>query len=164
MKNERFELIKSVIRYEPDTGKFFWIKRTGGVSFEGKEATGTNDGRGYVRIGVLGRIYKAHRLAMFLINGQFPDMEIDHINGNKADNRLSNLREVSRTTNQQNQISAYKSNSTGLLGVSKHKPGVWRARLCIEGKNKSLGLFSSPELAHEAYKTAKRNFHEGCTI
>ena len=164
MKADRLELIESVIRYEPDTGKFFWTKRTGGTSFEGKEAIGTNDGRGYVRIGVLGRIYKAHRLAMFLTYGKFPDMEIDHINGNKSDNRISNLREASRATNQQNCISAYKSNSTGFLGVSQHKPGVWRARLCIGGKNKSLGLFSSPELAHEAYKTAKRSFHEGCTI
>lgn len=164
MKNERFELIKSVIRYEADSGKFFWIKRTGGTSFEGSEATGTNDCRGYVRIGVLGRIYKAHRLAMFLTYGKFPGMEIDHINGNKSDNRLCNLREVSRTTNQQNCISAYKSNSTGFLGVSQHKPGIWRARIWVEGKNKSLGLFSSPELAHQAYKTAKRSFHKGCTI
>lgn len=164
MKNERLEIIKSVIRYEPDTGKFFWKKRTGGTSIEGNEAAGTDDGRGYVRIGVLGRIYKAHRLAMLLTYGEFPGMEIDHINGNKADNRLSNLRESSRAKNQQNQISAYKNNSTGLLGVSQHKQGVWRARVWVAGKNKSLGLFRTPELAHEAYKEAKRIFHEGCTI
>ncbi len=164
MNNERLDLINSVIRYDPDTGKFFWKKRTGGSSIAGNEASGTTDCRGYVRIGVLGCIYKAHRLAMFITYGKFPDMEIDHINGNKADNRISNLREASRVKNQQNQISAYKSNSTGLLGVSQHKPGVWRARLCVSGKNKSLGLFSSPELAHEAYKEAKRVFHEGCTI
>ena len=164
MKSDGLENIKSVIRYEPDTGKFFWKKRTGGTSLGGNEAIGTNDGRGYVRIGVLGRIYKAHRLAMFLTYGKFPEMEIDHINGNKADNRLSNLREASRVKNQQNHVSAYKNNSTGLLGVSQHKPGVWRARVCVAGKNKSLGLFSSPELAHEAYKEAKRVFHEGCTV
>lgn len=164
MKDDQSDLIKSVIRYEPSTGKFFWLKRTGGASKAGIEAFGTNDGRGYVRIGIFGHIYKAHRLAMFLSYGKFPDMEIDHINGNKSDNRLINLREVCRETNQQNCIYAYKNNSTGLLGVSQHKPGVWRARLCVEGKNKSLGLFSSPELAHEAYKTAKRSLHKGCTI
>lgn len=164
MKNDLIEQIRLVIRYEPNSGKFFWLKRTGGLSNEGKEAAGTNDCRGYIRIGVLGRIYRAHRLAMFLINGRFPDLEIDHINGNKTDNRLSNLREVSRTKNQQNQISAHKRNSTGLLGVSQHKPNVWRARVWVGGKNKSLGLFTTPELAHEAYKEAKRIFHEGCTI
>ena len=164
MKSDLLEAIKAVIRYEPDGGKFFWAKRTGGTSAAGKEATGTKDARGYVRIGVLGRIYKAHRLAMALSCDRFPDMEIDHINGNKSDNRLVNLREVSRETNQQNCISAYKTNSTGMLGVSQHKPGVWRARLSVGGKNKSLGLFSDPHQAHEAYKAAKRILHKGCTI
>ena len=118
------------------------------------------DGRSYARRREGGASIRMHIQLMGKIDG----LEIDHINGNKADNRISNLREASRVKNQQNQISAYKSNSTGLLGVSQHKPGVWRARLCVSGKNKSLGLFSSPELAHEAYKEAKRVFHEGCTI
>lgn len=164
MKELTCEQVKQVIRYEHETGRFFWLSRTGGTAIEGREAKGTVGVRGYTHIGILGGIYKAHRLAFLFVTGEWPSGEVDHINGNKSDNRFSNLRISDRTTNQQNKRTANRNNKTGMLGVGAHKTGAWQARIWVNGKNKSLGLFKSPELAHAAYVEAKRKEHQGCTI
>ena len=113
------------------------------------------------------KLYKAlfmHREIMKVSKG----LLVDHINGNRGDNRLCNLRDVSRKINTQNRKSASINNSCGLLGVSEHKgvgkSGRFVAGIYIEGKRKHLGVFDTAQQAHEAYLTAKRKYHEGCTI
>lgn len=95
--------------------------------------------------------------------GTQPCGQIDHINGDKTDNKLSNLRDVAQAINRQNQKHANAGSGTGLLGVSKRKDG-YSARIGVGRKSVWLGLFKTPEAAHAAYLSAKRDAHEGCTI
>lgn len=158
------ERLRQVLAYDKDTGAFTWLSRTGGTSKEGI-AAGTFDERGYLRIGLDGRVYRAHRLAWMYVFGTWPSGEIDHIDGDKSNNRFTNLRDVSRQVNQQNQRRAHKRSGSGTLGVSMHaSTGKWRARIWVNGKNKSLGLFESKDLASAAYAIAKREHHEGSML
>jgi len=133
---------------------------------EGDEAGSLKDD-GYVVIYVLGKPYKAHRLAWLYVNGEFPAGEIDHIDGNKMNNAIINLRDVSREINQQNRRHAKAGNPAGFLGVTvDQKTGKYLARITKTGAktSTSLGRFDTPEEAHAAYVAAKRVLHEGCTI
>ena len=92
-------------------------------------------------------------------------MEIDHINGNRTDNRIANLRAVTRGGNMQNQRRAHASNTSGLLGVYyKPKNKKWAAQIQANKKRMNLGLFKTAEEAHTAYLKAKRELHDTCTI
>lgn len=156
--------LREVLDYQPETGVFLWKARTAITNRVG-EVAGTVDSRGYIRIGVDRHIYKAHRLAWLFVHGCLPDGEIDHINGVKSDNRIANLRDVSRMTNQQNQRASLSRQIGRHIGVTPHPAtGKWRARIWHQGKNLSLGLHATQEDAHKAYLKAKRQLHEGCTI
>ena len=97
--------------------------------------------------------------------GTWPENQIDHINGVRHDNRIDNLRDVLQSTNAQNQRKPSATNKCGFLGVNFHKcSNRWIAQIHVQGKKKHLGLFDTPKEAHEAYVTAKRELHEGCTI
>jgi hypothetical protein len=96
------------------------------------------------------------------MHGRWP-VQIDHINGVKTDNRCINLREASPRTNSENKKRAMPFSVTGFLGVSKNKYG-YNATIQTGGARKNLGLFKTPEEAHEAYKKEKRKMHFGCTI
>jgi len=116
-------------------------------------------------IGIDGRMYLAHRLAWFYVHGVWPKHQIDHINGYALDNRISNLREANNSQNHQNLKRARKDNkSSRLLGVSKNYAGRWRARIYFEGKEISLGTFSSAIKAYRAYLIAKKKFHPYGTL
>lgn len=94
-----------------------------------------------------------------------PTKDIDHINGDKADNRICNLREASYSVNSQNRQKANANSKSGLLGAYWQPAyGCWVAMLGISGKRKTLGRYPTAEQAHEAYLTAKRQHHAGCTI
>ncbi len=109
--------------------------------------------RGYVRIGVDGHIFLAHRLAFILVAGQVPAM-VDHANGIKSDNRWANLRPADYAENAMNR-GLTKRNTSGLKGVSWHaRDQRWRAYICVNGRDAHLGYFQTAELAHEAYRTA----------
>ena len=156
--------LRDVLRYDPATGEFAWLIRPS-IGIKVGDIAGTIDGRGYVRIGIDGAIYRAHRLAWLFVFGSWPSQEVDHINGDKADNRIANLRDATRALNQQNQRGMRSTTGSGLLGVSRHTAsGKWRARIWTEGRNKSLGLFATADEAHIAYVAAKRELHEGCTL
>lgn len=156
--------LRELLEYQPDTGLFVWLCRTGGTGKAGAIA-GTIDSFGYVRIGIDGRVYRAHRLAVFYMNGAWPINEVDHCDGDKANNRWENLRDVPRITNQQNQRKPHRRGSSGFLGVSLHEEtGRWRSRIWVNGRNVSLGLHDTPNEAHAAYVLAKREIHEGNTL
>lgn len=157
------ERLNDLLTYAPETGIFRWrVKRSAGVK-AGDVAGGVN-GCGYVQISIDGKLYTAHRLALMTVSGEWPsEPEIDHRNGDRTDNRISNLRPGTKSDNQQN-IRAAKSNSkTGLLGVST-VPRGFVANINVDGAKRYLGFFQTPEAAHGAYLTAKRQLHGSCTI
>jgi hypothetical protein len=154
--------VREVLKYNQKTGRFTWIKSTGPRATVG-DLAGSVNVRGYYDISIDGRKYVAHRLAWLYVTGQWPAYEIDHINGDRADNRFCNLRDVPRAINTQNRRRASVGTLSKLLGVSKHG-AKWRARLQTNGSVLQLGTYAMPSQAHAAYLLAKRQLHAGCTI
>lgn len=158
------ERLRYFVAYMPETGGFVRLVATGqrGRYKPGsmKEHIKTN---GYARVHVDGAMYAAHRLAWLYMHGRWPDGDIDHINGNRNDNRAANLREVTRAENMQNERKARSNNQCGLLGVSPHGSS-WRAQITVNGVSKKLGSFSTPSEAHAVYLKAKRELHPFGTL
>ena len=142
-----------LLLYRPDTGMFVWKKKRRGIKTN--VPLGTDNGFGYLRITVLGKSYYAHRLAWFYMEGEWPD-QVDHINGNKSDNRWENLRNVNVQQNAQNKLKAQKNSDSKILGVSWHKKAKkWQAHICVYKERKYLGLFKHINEAQEAYLKEK---------
>lgn len=143
------EDLREIILYNRKTGLFAWKKSRRGVQI-GK-TLGTDNGFGYLRITVLGRSYYAHRLAWFYVHGEWP-ITIDHLNGVKSDNRITNLRGCSQSDNKQNVREAQANSKSKILGVSWHKKAKkWQAHICIYKERKYLGLFSDIFEAQKVY-------------
>lgn len=144
--------LKELFHYDPETGVFTRIVALAPKSKVG-DLAGWHDPKGYLRIGTLGTNYLAHRLAWLYMHGEMP-VEIDHINGIKDDNRLSNLRSVNRKQNMENRR-LRKDSSSGFCGANFHKAtGRWRAQIRHNGKKLHLGYFDSAEEAAQAYHAA----------
>jgi hypothetical protein len=158
------EEVRALLRYDPETGALYWRTTGRGRRLDCK--AGSLDRHGYLQTRVNGRIYFNHRLVWLYVRGAWPEQVIDHIDGDVRNNRIENLRDVSRKANQENQRSAASSNfTTGLLGASLHKPtGKYVAAIQTAGKTQYLGLYDTPEEAHAAYISAKRELHQGSTI
>lgn len=153
------ESARRTLSYDLETGQVRWKTRTGQRSKIGALVGSSHDG--YLRVKLDGRLYMLHRLAWFIHTGEWPKYEIDHINGDRRDNRMANLRDVPKCINQQNQHKARASSSTGLLGVSKckHRDG-FLAQIRVNRQTKSLGFFGTAEQAHAAYLAAKSKLHK----
>lgn len=149
--------------YEPETGVFVWralpsnTKRIGTVA-------GTTDRKGYRSICIDQTLHKAHRLAWLYVHGVAPVGEIDHINGNKSDNRIANLRDVSVRVNRENRRFHDSDSRIPLLGVSMTRHGKYRATIVVSKRQIHLGCYGSASEAHAAYLKSKRELHEGCTL
>lgn len=156
--------VRDLLDYDPATGNLAWRKTGKGRRLD--RIAGSPDRHGYLQTRVNGRMYFNHRLAWLHVHGTWPQYVIDHINGNPADNRIENLRDVPRKTNQENQRKAAASNkTTGLLGASLHrKTGKFVAAIQTNRRTHYLGLYQTPEQAHAAYVTAKHQLHQGATI
>jgi hypothetical protein len=148
------EELRRLLDYNPETGDLTWKIRVGS-----RGAAGALTGRqtylgGYYMVRVNKHLYLAHRLIWRWMTGEWPTEDIDHINGKRGDNRWSNLREATRSQNLRNM--AKRPNIAGLKGVTYRKDrDKYFARLRISPyKTKYLGLFNTPEEAHEAYKKA----------
>lgn len=155
---EHWELL-SLFNYNPETGIF-----TNRVSRNSRAMVGGVAGyvcpRGYIEIRINRRAYLAHRLAWFYVNGVWPKDQVDHLNGDKGDNRISNLRDVTPILNQQNQAGPHRDNRSGYLGVCYHKrSGLFRAYITLNKKQIILGNFKTAEEAHARYVTEKREHH-----
>src|SRR5712664_3026918 len=120
------ERLRELLNYDPETGIFRWdvVRRGCGI---GKEA-GTSVSAGYRQISIDRRAYSEHRLARLYVHGHWPLDEIDHINGVRDDNRLSNLRQATRSENAQNQRRAQSRSKIGILGVTLHR-GKFQAQI-----------------------------------
>jgi hypothetical protein len=152
------ELVRSSLEYDAATGKLLWRKSPSKKFQKGSEAGGY-DLRGYLCIKVGGVPLKGHRIAWFLHFGQWPTGEVDHINCNKSDNRIDNLRVVSHAENSRNRP-AQANNSSGFKGVhfcSTYRK--FRAQIGIEGRRIALGYFESAEQAAKAYEKAASEIH-----
>lgn len=149
------------LTYDPLTGLFTWNEQCGRVK-KGQVA-GTVKSNGYVQIRVRGRLYLAHRLAWLCVHGELPSLMIDHINQNKQDNRIANLRLANKSQNAQN-TTAPKTNTSGYKGVSwSGNSNKWRACIKLNQVFKHLGYFDCKEKANAAYKSAAKQLHtHGC--
>lgn len=153
------ERLKSLLTYDPDTGKFRWATRrprcrVGGVA-------GTMSYHGYVVIKLDGVSHKAHRLAWLYETGAWPDGELDHINRVRHDNRIANLRLSTRFLNCQNRAKSDAAHSKH-IGVSRSFNGSrWRAYIDFNGKRHALGVFDTEQQAVDARQRAQTRVIEG---
>jgi hypothetical protein len=157
MKHPEISRLKELLSYDPDTGNLCWrVKR--GKCAAGKIITCLN-GSGYIVVRVDNVLLRAHRAAWAMTYNEWPEGEIDHINGNPSDNRLENLRIASREENMRNTKKPI-TNKSGFKGVSWHEVcGCWQAHIRCDSRNYYLGLFDTAESAHEAYKEASTRLH-----
>ncbi len=155
------EYLKTILKYNPETGDFKWVKLNKFASrIQIGDIAGCLTNNGYISIQINGKLYPAHRLAWLYMTGSWPEFDIDHIEGINIPffNKFSNLRDTNR--NNWNRVDN-KNNTSGFRGVSFHKPtGKWRARIKVNGINKHLGYFNTPEEASAAYEAAKLIYHQ----
>lgn len=164
------DLLRQLLRYEPETGKLFWLERSPSLfqdsyrtadgcaanwnsRWAGKEAFTSRMAAGHLQGRIDYRAYLAHRVAWAIFYGEWPKGEIDHINHDGADNRIENLRDVSHAENLRNQ-SLRQNNSSGVTGVARIGD-VWYARIKQGGKLIHLGYFELFEDAVTARKDAE---------
>lgn len=149
------ELVRELFSYED--GIFVWKKQ---LSYRGKigKKAGSLSNTGYIQIGIKNMDYLLHRLVFLYHHGYMPKY-IDHIDGNKLNNRIENLREC---TNQQNSFNSKisKNNTSGIKGISWDKSrNKWQAKCMIDGKTIHIGRFSDIKQAENALKSARSYYH-----
>lgn len=145
------EFVRSVLDYDPLTGVFTW--RGGRRSTRAGRRAANINGKGYGYITLCGKHSAAHRVAWLYVHGIWPPKSIyvDHINGDKTDNRIANLRLATPSQNAQNRT----RNLEGKKGVSFHRRlGKWQAQITPPTGTIYLGVYSSEDEAHAAYADA----------
>lgn len=152
------ERLRELLHYNPETGVFTRRQTVGPKALSNQKA-GCMRPDGYLVFRVDGRLYRAHRLAWLYSRGEWPAIEIDHINRNPSDNRMCNLREATRSQNVAN-TKKHIGNASGFKGVYSHH-SRWRAEIFVTGKKRHLGVFDTPEVAAGAYlAAAQQSFGE----
>lgn len=151
-------LLRTLFSYNADTGEFvrLYVPARGAKD----KPTGSIANNGYLQLKIKGKVYSQHRLAWLYVYGTWPSQNIDHINGNRTDNRISNLRDVSQAVNVKNRRTAKRTNSTGVLGVTRsRRTGRFEACIRFDGRTIRIGSFLTAEDAGDAYMAAKRQYH-----
>ncbi len=156
------EALRQLLTYDPATGHFT-RRVTRGRAVAGSRA-GFAQTQGYIQIGVNRSFYLAHRLAWLYMTGDWPVAEIDHRDGDKANNKWVNLRSATRTENCANarKRRSYKgvACSSPFKGVSFCKStGRWQSHICKHGRMFYLGMFDTQEEAHATYVRAATEMH-----
>lgn len=150
------ERLKQLLHYDPDTGVFMRIE-SNRVDRLGKQP-GSRNTKGHVQIRLDGVLYVAHRLAWLYVNGEFPVNQLDHIDGDKTNNKIVNLRDATNKQNQEN-VPLQVNNTSGHRGVSFDKRlKKFRAYVCHNRKQITLGFFATSETAAAAAKKARDQF------
>lgn len=161
------ELLRQLLRYEPETGKLFWKPRTPDMFQEGaksqahqcaawnakwadKQTFLHSNNRGYIAANIMGFGFLAHRVAWAISHGRWPIGEIDHVNRDRADNRISNLRDVNHAENCSNS-GPMKRSKSGHRGVHFcPKRNKWIAQLVVNGTHHWLGAHETKQQAIDA--------------
>ena len=150
--------LKELLIYDESTGVFTRAITTSSKAISG-DVAGFVNGYGYLAVRLDGTLYLNHRLAWMYVNGSFPNGVIDHVNCDRKDNRISNLRVASISENGWNR-GMQSTNTSGVKGVSWCKrSNRWRARVMKDGKSVGVGYFSSLEKAESAVKEARIMLH-----
>lgn len=162
--------IARLIQYDPDAGTFKWLPRNESSfattqafkawrgRYEGKETSCTSGG-GYAVIRVGGKLFYAHRIAWAIMTGDWPDSQIDHIDGNRLNNRFCNLRVATASENARNH-GISRSNTSGVTGVYlDSNRGKWVSEIMINLKKIHLGSFTEFEDAVAARRKAEITHH-----
>lgn len=157
------ELLRSLFNYSAETGLLTWKSLPSTLVNAGAPVSYVNKD-GYVQVQVKGRKLLAHRVAWAIHFGEWPTGVIDHVNGDRTDNRIANLRDATHRLNAENRRATNPNSKSGLLGAHVRRDSQWRAEIMVNGKRHRLGDFSTPKEAHQAYLVAKRRLHAGCTI
>jgi ribosomal protein S17E len=152
------EALQSYLTYDSENGVFYWTENQT-KRLRNKQA-GYIDSRGYMCIKFRTKNYKLHRLAWLFYYKELPSKDIDHIDRNKLNNKIENLRLATKQLNQWNHNSARINNKCGYRGVCNYR-GKFAASIKSNHKSKWLGIFDTPELAHQAYLKAKNDLHKG---
>lgn len=168
------EFVTSRVTYDPQTGIFRWNSRSDlktpracaswNAQYAGREAGSFSKKYGYIELFAT----FAHRVAFVVMTGALPRHVVDHINGDKTDNRWCNLRDVPTHLNCQNRRSSalHRELPLGVTAPPRlaNQKNPYRAVITTDGRTSHIGYFPTPEGAHEAYLQAKRLHHAGCTI
>lgn len=148
------ETLRELLEYRPTTGEFIRQRAQGGMASD--TIAGTLGPDGYVRLSVYKKKYLAHRLAWFVMTGAWPVNEVDHINGNRSDNRWENLRAATRAQQSMNSCKS-RANSSGYKGVRWDKDrGKWLVRIKLNRISRNLGRFDDLSVAKDVYAKAAR--------
>ena len=161
MKTITADILRKQLSYNKTTGIFTWLVKTNATNIG--DIAGSERGADYSSIGINGKKWMSHRIAFLWMTGKFPKNQVDHINGDRSDNRWNNLREATPAQNKQNQRNPSKCSKTQLLGVYK-RGDRFIAQIGHDRKSIHLGVFDTPENAHSAYLSAKQKMHEYSTI
>lgn len=153
--------LHELLRYNPATGDFYWKVQTNSRALvgmvAGKNSISGPPNNGYKVINVDKKTYRAHNLVWFYFHGTWPTKVLDHINGNPLDNRIENLRDVTRQQNSWNLQKAKRNSKSGYLGVCwRPTKKKWKAEIRINGKKVWLGHFDTAQEASDAYQRAKK--------
>lgn len=158
-KRPTAEQVRHLFDYDPATGSLRWRVAKARRIRPGALAATAPNSDGYVGVKIDGRTYKAHRLAWAWVHGAWPEAEVDHINGDRADNRIANLRLATNKENARNRLT-YKNNRSGYRGVYWNSAlQKWGAQIRTGGKRHHLGFFLVKEDAAEAYRVASPIVH-----
>lgn len=170
------DVVREILEYDPETGRISWKTRSvewfrGTVGRTPEHACnhwnarhvgkspGSTDTWGHIQIRLFGRLYAAHRLVWLHVTGKWPDDQIDHIDGNPANNAFSNLRLATNAQNSRNKRLS-KSNSSGVKGVYWAKDRrKWGAAIRVNYRRIHLGFYEKIEDAEAAYAKASMQHH-----
>ena len=148
--------LKELFNYCPESGLFTRIKRTGTAFSAGQIAGSVND-KGYLCIKIDGKSYKAHKLAIMYVTGEYPK-EVDHRNGVRSDNSYKNLRTATSEQNSYNR--KIRSDSvTGCRNVIKQTNGRYNVKVQVKGVRISFGSYEDIELADLVARSAREKYH-----
>lgn len=164
------DVLRQLLAYDPDTGKLAWLERPAhffpaardaiawNAKFSGKTALISLSPKGYRQGRIFNISFLAHRVIYAIHHGEWPSDQIDHINGDKLDNRIDNLRSVSRKENMRN-LPMPRSNTSGVMGVGWSKQYKnWEAQIKVDRRRVYLGRFAKFEDAVAARKAAEVEF------
>jgi len=167
------EELRQLLRYDPETGKLYWLERgpewfpeydrercwrRWNTRWSGREAFTSRNGCGYFTGSLLDQPHRAHRVAWAIYHGAWPQGEIDHINGDRSDNRIENLRDVPKLVNSMN-AARPAHNTSGSVGVHWYKKNnKWSAAITVEQRQIHLGYFANKDDAIAARRSAEERY------